>query len=60
MRGFSRGLEQDMDLGNERAGIAWSNGPVEGYVNKLKLLKRQMYRQAANELPRRRFLAMGW
>jgi len=37
----------------------WSNGRVEGYINKLKLLKRQMYGRAGIELLRRRFLAMG-
>jgi len=39
--------------------LPWSNGPVEGHINKLKLLKRQMYGRAGIELLRRRFLAMG-
>jgi len=37
----------------------WSNGRVHGCINKLKLLKRQMYGRAGIELLRRRFLAMG-
>ena len=36
-----------------------SNGRAEGYINKLKLLKRQMYGRAGIELLRRRFLGMG-
>jgi transposase len=34
----------------------WSNGPVEGHVNRLKTLKRQMYGQAEFELLRARVL----
>ena len=42
-----------------RAGLVeeWSNGPVEGFVNKLKLLKRQGYGRAGFELLRARMLA---
>ena len=32
----------------------WSNGQTEGQVNKLKLLKRQMYGRAGFDLLRRR------
>lgn len=32
---------------------------MEGHINKLKLLKRQMYGRDEIELSRRRFLAMG-
>ncbi|AQW92538.1 transposase [Elizabethkingia anophelis] len=31
----------------------WSNGPVEGFVNKLKTIKRQMYGRASFELLRK-------
>jgi hypothetical protein len=34
----------------------WSNGPVEGHVNWLKMLKRQMYGRAGVELLRARLL----
>ena len=34
----------------------WSNGPVEGHVNRLKTLKRQMYGRANFDLLRRRVL----
>ena len=36
--------------------LAWSNGQTEGQVNKLKLLKRQMYGRANFDLLRRRVL----
>ena len=32
----------------------WSNGPVEGHINRLKMLKRQMYGRAGIELLRAR------
>jgi transposase len=34
----------------------WSNGPVEGHINRLKTLKRQMYGRAGVELLRARLL----
>ena len=40
MQRFAAGLRKDMDA--VRAGLTqkWSNGPVERFVHKLKLLKR--------------------
>ncbi|MGR8031887.1 transposase [Burkholderia pseudomallei] len=35
----------------------WSNGVVEGHVNRLKMLKRQMYGRAGYELLRRRVIS---
>ena len=54
---FATGLEKD--LAAVRAGLAepWSNGPVEGFVNKLKLVKRQGYGRASFDLLRARVLA---
>ncbi len=56
MRRFAVGLEKD--LAAVRAGLTetWSNGPVEGFVHKLKLLKRQGYGRAGFELLRARVL----
>ena len=34
----------------------WSNGPVEGHVNRLKLIKRSMYGRAKFDLLRLRVL----
>ena len=33
-----------------------SNGPVEGHINRLKLVKRQMFGRAKLDLLARRFL----
>ena len=57
MRRFAAGLKKDLDA--VRAGLTetWSNGPVEGFVHKLKLVKRQGYGRAGFELLRARMLA---
>ena len=57
MRNFAAGLRKD--LAAVRAGLTeeCSNGPVEGFVHKLKLLKRQGYGRAGFELLRARMLA---
>ena len=57
MRNFATGLKKDLDA--VRAGLTekWSNGPVEGFVHKLKLLKRQGYGRAGFNLLRARMLA---
>ena len=36
----------------------WSNGPVEGHINRLKTVKRQMYGRAGFELLRSRILPL--
>jgi transposase len=36
--------------------LPWSSGVVEGAVNRLKMLKRQMYGRASFELLRKRVL----
>ena len=58
MRRFAAGLTKDL-LAAVRAGLTetWSNGPVEGFVHKLKLLKRQGYGRAGFDLLRARMLA---
>jgi transposase len=57
MGSFALGLRKDHDA--VRAGLTkkWSNGCVEGFVHKLKLLKRQGYGRAGFELLRARMLA---
>ena len=47
------------DLAAVRAGLteSWNNGPVEGFVHKLKLIKRQGYGRANFDLLRARVLA---
>ncbi len=57
LQSFAAGLRKDFDA--VRAGLTekWSNGCVEGFVHKLKLLKRQGYGRAGFELLRARMLA---
>lgn len=59
MRGFVTSLRRD--LGAVRAALTseWSNGQAEGQVNRLKLIKRQMYGRAKFDLLRARVLYAG-
>ena len=54
LRGFAAGLRQDEAAVAAGLSEVWSNGPVEGHVNRLKLIKRQMYGRAGFELLRAR------
>lgn len=54
--GFVDGIEQDRDIIDAALRLPWSNGPVEGHVNRLKAIKRQMYGRANFDLLRRRVL----
>jgi transposase len=51
---FAQGLQ--VDLAAVKAGLTlpWSNGPVEGQIHRLKLLKRQGYGRAGVALLRQR------
>lgn len=53
---FAQGLLDDYDAVKAGMTFEWSNGPVEGQINRLKMLKRQMYGRASLELLSRRFL----
>jgi transposase len=53
---FARGLRDDYNAVKAGVTLATSNGPVEGQINRLKMLKRQMYGRAGIELLERRFL----
>jgi transposase len=53
---FTRGLREDMAAVTAGLTIDWSNGPVEGQVTRLKLLKRQGYGRAGFALLRQRVL----
>ena len=54
---FAAGLRQDEQAVRAALTLEWSNGQTEGQVNRLKLLKRQMYGRAKFDLLRRRCLA---
>ena len=47
---FAWGMRQDQAAITASLRFAWSNGPVEGFINRLKTLKRQMYGRAGVDL----------
>jgi len=53
---FVAGLTRDRDAVEAALHLPWSNGPVEGQVHRLKLIKRQMYGRASFDLLRLRVL----
>lgn len=56
LRHFAIGLERDYAAVEAALRFAWSNGPTEGHVHRLKLIKRQMYGRANFDLLRLRVL----
>jgi transposase len=57
MRAFAISLGQDYAAVKAAASLPWSNGPTEGNINRLKMVKRQMYGRAKLDLLRQRVLA---
>jgi len=57
LHSFVAGLRRDQDAVVAGLTLRWSSGPVEGHVNRLKMLKRQMFGRANLDLLRRRVLA---
>jgi transposase len=55
-RNFAKKLDADIEAVRAAVRLPWSNGPVEGQINRLKMLKRQMYGRANLDLLNRRFL----
>ena len=53
---FSEGLNRDYAAVREALEQPWSSGQAEGQINRLKMLKRQMYGRAGFELLRKRVL----
>src|SRR5260370_16674030 len=53
---FVTGVQQDQDAVLAGLTLPWSNGPLEGNVNRLKLLKRSMYGRANFDLLKLRVL----
>ena len=52
---FAMRLSSDYDAVRAAVTLAWSNGQVEGQINRLKIIKRQMYGRASLDLLERRF-----
>ncbi len=55
-RRFADGIVRDKDAVLAAIRLAWSNGPTEGHVNRLKTVKRQMYGRGSLKLLRQRLL----
>jgi transposase len=58
LRRFARGLRSDDAAVRAALSTSWSNGPTEGHINRLKLIKRTMYGRASLELLKRRVLGV--
>ena len=56
LRGFSKGLRKDWAAVTAGLTVSYSSGPVEGHVNRIKMIKRQMYGRAKPDLLRKRVL----
>jgi transposase len=56
LRRFAQGLEQDWEAVQAALATRYSNGMVEGHINRLKMLKRQMNGRASLALLRIRVL----
>ncbi len=57
IRGFATGLLADFDAVTAGLTQPWSSGAVEGTVNRIKMIKRQMYGRAKLDLLRKRVIA---
>ena len=53
---FANGIHRDVAAVANALSLPWSNGPVEGQVNRLKFVKRMMYGRANFDLLRKRVL----
>ena len=56
LRRFATGLYEDYEAVKAGVTLPWSTSPVEGHINRLKMLKRQMFGRAHLDLLSRRFL----
>jgi transposase len=55
-RRFARVLRADEAAVQAGVTLPWCQGPIEGHINRLKMLKRQMFGRARLDLLARRFL----
>ncbi len=55
-RRFARGLRADYGAVQAAVTLPWSQGPIEGQINRLKLLQRQLCGRAKLDLLARRVL----
>ena len=57
LRGFVQGVLKDEAAVRAGLSFVWSNGPTEGFIHRLKLLKWQAYGRAGVDFLRHRMLA---
>jgi transposase len=55
---FGRTLRRDLQAVELAITAPWSNGPLEGHINRLKMIKRQMYGRAGFALLKARVLPL--
>jgi transposase len=56
VRRFATGLYEDDEAVKAGGTLPWNSGPVEGHINRLKMLKRQMFGRARLDLLSCRFV----
>ena len=56
LHSFTAGLRRDYDAVRNGLTLHHNSGPVEGHVNRIKMIKRQMYGRANLDLLRKRIL----
>jgi transposase len=59
LRGFAKGLRKDWAAVTAGLTLPYSSGAVEGHVNRIKMIKRQMCGRAKPDLLRKRVLLAG-
>ena len=58
LRSFVTGLRSDLDAVTNGLTLPYSSGPVEGAVNRIKMIKRQMFGRANFDLLRKRVVLL--
>ena len=56
LRSFTIGIRNDLQAVINGLTLHWNSGRAEGTVNKIKMIKRQMYGRAGNDLLRKRVI----
>ena len=56
LRSLAAGIRNDMQAVTNGLTLHWNSGRVEGTVNKIKMIKRQMYGRASFGLLRKRVI----
>jgi transposase len=56
LRSFAAGIRREYDAVRDGLTLRHNSGPVEGHVNRIKMIKRQMYGRANLDPLRKRVL----